>query len=260
MALARRGVQHIIVADIELKDSEETVQLISKLGLGTSSRVVKCDCSSSADVDSLIDGTEKKEGPVDAFFANAGFGGDFGGADAASEELWKKMMAVNVYQSYFASRRLMPELAQRGGCFAITSSAAGLMTQMGSMLYSTTKHASRAIAEWLSITYGGYGLHVACLCPQAVETKMTAAMAAEHGGAAAAGPAGLDGIHSAEFTAECLMKALEAGKFLALPHAEVEKYMKFKANDVDKWLGAMRKNMKQNFAPMLEPMLFKSKL
>lgn len=246
LGVARRGVRAVVVADLDLPAAEETAQLVRDLGLGTSARATKCNVSLPEDVDKLIGDTEKQEGAVDAFFANAGIGGDFGGVDGASLELWQRMMGVNVYQSVYAARRLLPDLAKRGGCFAVTSSAAGLMMQMGSIAYTTTKHASRALAEWLSVTYGGSGLHVACLCPQAVETKMTAM---------GAGVAGLDGMLSAGETAESLFKTLEDGKFLALPHAEVDTYMKRKANDIDRWLKGMRRSQEKVLGPLLKSKL-----
>merc|ERR1719265_391811 len=154
-------------------------------------------------------------------------------------------MGVNVYQSVMAARRLLPALAERQGAFAIVSSAAGLMMQLGSVAYTTTKHASRALAEWLCVTYGDQGLHVACLCPQAVESKMTAS---------GAGPAGGDGMISADAASESLFQALEQGHFLALPHPEVDKYMKRKAEDVDRWIRGMRRVQKQ-FLPLMQSRL-----
>lgn len=240
LGLARRGVASIVVADLDALGAEETAAQVRSIG--STARAVHCDVSSPSGVDSLIGDTERCEGQVDAFFANAGIGGDFGWVDSASDELWQRMMGVNVYQSVYAARRLLPGLAHRNGCFAVVSSAAGLLSQMGSVAYTTTKHASRALAEWLSITYGDLGLHVACLCPQAVESKMTAN---------GTGPAGLDGIVSADVAAECLFKALEAGRFLALPHPEVDKYVKRKAEDIDRWLIGMRRLQAKVLGPFL---------
>jgi len=239
--LAKRGVKSIVVVDVDARGAEETAEQLRHFG-GCSSRAARCDVSTEADVNRLIDDVEQNEGLIDVFMANAGIGGDFGLVDGASMELWHRMMGVNVYQSVYAARRLLPSLAERGGCFTVTSSAAGLMMQMGSIAYTTTKHASRALAEWLAVTYGDAGLRVACLCPQAVETKMTA------GGT---GVAGLDGLIGADVACESLFKAVESGQFLALPHPEVATYVKRKAEDIDRWMKGMRKVQ----AKVLEPML-----
>ena len=58
---------------------------------------------------------------------------------------------------------------------------------MNSASYSLTKHAAVGFAEWLSIVYGndadlGNAVTISCLCPQGVNTAMTANM--ENGGVA----------------------------------------------------------------------------
>ena len=67
------------------------------------------------------------------------------------------------------------EMLERGdGYLLSTASAAGVLTQVGAMVYSVTKHAAVSIAEWLSITYGDRGIKVSCLCPLGVRTPTQA--------------------------------------------------------------------------------------
>ena len=64
---------------------------------------------------------------------------------------------------------------ERGGGYLFsTSSAAGLLTSIGSVTYAVSKHAAVALAAWISITYVDRGIKVTVLCPQAVRTPMTA--------------------------------------------------------------------------------------
>ena len=125
-------------------------------------------------------------------------------------------------------------MLERGeGYFLNTSSAAGLLSQVGSAPYSVTKHAAIGFAEWLSITYGKRGIKVSVLCPQAVRTAMTA------GGDG--GVAGLDGMLEPDKLADTVMETLESERFLCLPHPEVLTYMRRKTDDYDRWLGGMRR-------------------
>ena len=112
------------------------------------------------------------------------------------------------------------------------ASAAGLLSQVGSVTYAVTKHACVALAEWLSITYGDRGIKVSVLCPQAVRTPMTA------GGA---GVAGVDGMLETPVVAEAVVQTLRDERFLVLPHAEVAEYIKRKTADYDRWLKGMRR-------------------
>jgi len=54
----------------------------------------------------------------------------------------------------WAARALLPEMVERGeGYLLSTASAAGILTQVGALVYSVTKHAAVAVAEWLNINY-----------------------------------------------------------------------------------------------------------
>ncbi len=135
----------------------------------------------------------------------------------------------------YAARHLVPRMVERGGGYLLnTCSAAGLLSQIGSAPYSVTKHAALGFAEWLAITYGDRGLVVSALCPQAVESKMTAGF---EGG----GVAGVDGMLTPEQVAEAVVEGLGDERFLILPHPEVLDYFQRKASDYDRWLGGMRR-------------------
>jgi len=47
----------------------------------------------------------------------------------------------------------------------------GLITSLESAIYAVTKHASLALAEWISMTYGDRGIRVSAV-PQGVRTNM----------------------------------------------------------------------------------------
>lgn len=121
----------------------------------------------------------------------------------------------------------------------ITASAAGLLSQIGSLPYSVTKHAAVGLAENLSITYGDQGIQIFLLCPQAVESEMTR-------GYAGGGVAGVDGLMKVEQLADAVMESFAADEFLILPHKEVKSYMQRKAADYDRWLKGMR-SLQQRF-------------
>ena len=70
------------------------------------------------------------------------------------------------------------------------------------------------------------------VCPQAVRTRMTA----QGGGVAA-----VDGMMEAEQVADCVMAALQEGRFMVLPHPEVKDYMQRKTADYDRWILGMQR-------------------
>ena len=152
----------------------------------------------------------------------------------------------------YAARAVLPSMIARGeGYLLNTASAAGLLTQIGSMAYSMTKAAAVSLAEWLAISHHHQGIRVSVLCPQAVATNIVAnspdnraAREASGDDAAAAfegGVASGDGVlDPAEVAAMCL-DAIRDERFLILPHPEVATYVERKATDRDRWLAGMRR-------------------
>src|ERR1700733_8110476 len=81
----------------------------------------QCDVGQEKDIRHLIEETEARFGPIALFCSNAGI---------------------------------------VGGYFLNTISAAGLLSQVGSPAYSTTKHAAVGFAENLAISHRAHGIKV----------------------------------------------------------------------------------------------------
>ena len=194
---------------------------------------VRCDVSREEDVRRFIDTVEAALGDIDIFIANAGVGfGDPGVAASADDAAWEASWKVNVMQSVYAARELLPRWVERGsGTFVVVASAAGLLNQIGSASYSATKHAAVALAENIQITHARDGIRVHCVCPQFVRTDMTAHMDLPEGSPLS--------LLEPKDVAESLRSAMAEGRFLALPHAVVAKYERNRVSDRERWLAGM---------------------
>jgi NAD(P)-dependent dehydrogenase (short-subunit alcohol dehydrogenase family) len=199
---------------------------------------IAADMTDEASIRSMIDAAEEAHGPIDLYFANAGVA--LGTDPMDDEALWERSFAVNVHAHRWAARRLLPDWLARGeGYFCSTASAAGLLAQIGSAPYSVTKHAAVAFAEWLSITYGGRGLRVSCLCPQGVNTDMLQGGDQLADGGEVVRSVGT--VLEPDDVAETVYQAVVAERFLILPHPEVADYLRLKATEPERWLAGMRK-------------------
>jgi NAD(P)-dependent dehydrogenase (short-subunit alcohol dehydrogenase family) len=246
-ALARRAAQEaaagVVVADLDGAAAEAVAAELGGLG-------AECDVTDEASLRALIERAEKELGPVDVFFANAGV---MAGSDEQTpDDRWDVAFAVNVRSHILAARLLVPGWLERGsGCFVVTASAAGLLTQIGVAPYAVTKHAAVAFAEWLSVTYGDRGIHVSCVCPMGVETPMLHATP-EDGGQSA----GLEAVRSAgeilspEAVADAVVAGLADERFLILPHPEVLEFFRRKGADYDRWLAGMRRLRRASESPV----------
>ncbi|HAQ42948.1 MAG TPA: short-chain dehydrogenase, partial [Acidimicrobiaceae bacterium] len=162
----------------------------------------------------------------------------------------QRMWEVHVMSHVYAARAAVPIMVANGGGYLLnTASAAGLLTQLGSLQYSITKAAAVSLGEFLAITYGERGIKVSVLCPQAVETNILAnspdQLDQDRG---TPGSAAGDGVLTAEQLADTVMDCMAEERFLVLPHPEVQTYRERKANDVDRWINGMQRFQSQLFA------------
>jgi len=228
-ALARRwaadGARAVVVVDRDAAAAEAAAATYGGLGLGV-------DVTDEAAVVALVERVERELGPIDIFFSNAGAGGAGGGVEA-SNAAWQAQWELHVMAHVYAARAVLPSMLARGeGYLVHTASAAGLLAAVGSAPYSVTKAACIKLAETISIAHGDQGIGVSVLCPQGVNTAMAPRQL---------GDGGTDGIVEPEYVAEVVTEAVRTGRFLILPHPEVQTYVERKAADPDRWLGGMRR-------------------
>ena len=229
---AREGAKAVIVAD---RNGEGAAAVAKEIG----GEAVTLDVSDGAAVAAMVAEIEARHGGIDLFCSNAGVGdGDPDKQSAASspDAVWNRAWNVNVMAHVHAARAVIPGMQARGGGYLLnTISAAGLLSQIGGAVYSTTKHAAVGFAESLAITHGDQGIKVSILCPQGVDTAML------RQGDSASQAQNLDGVLTPDDVAESVVQGLAAESFLILPHPVVLTYMQRKSADYDRWIGGMRR-------------------
>ena len=230
-AFSKAGAAAIVAADIDEAG-------INALKDEINCAAFKCDVAVESDITGLIDKVERHCGPISLFCSNAGIAAGFDPSSDnvafAANDVWARSWAVNVMAHVYAARALVPHMRSRGGGYFLnTASAAGLLSQIGSAVYATTKHAAIGFAESLAIAHRAHGIKVSVLCPQGVDTKMLHAIPK--------GPQWNDGLLSPDQVAAITLDGLAAESFLILPHPEVSRYMHNKIENYDRWIGGMAK-------------------
>jgi NAD(P)-dependent dehydrogenase (short-subunit alcohol dehydrogenase family) len=221
----------LVVADRDLVGAQRIAEEVGGLA-------VELDAGSEDSVEALIAKATDANGPIDVFISNAGVPGGRGGPETP-DDAWDEAWRVNVMAHVWAARALLPDMLERGEGYLInTASAAGLLTQVSSLVYSVTKHAAVSLAEWMSIEYADRGVRVSCICPQGVRTPMLELAMDEPAGAAALTAGGLI---EPEDVADAVVAGIQAERLLILPHENVAGFMALKGSDPERWLRGMRR-------------------
>ncbi len=241
----------IAVVDVNLQSAQKVAGEVGGIAL-------KADVANEQAIIAAIDTTERELGPIDLFVSNAGvaFGDGPGGAASAPNEHWQACLDVNLMAHVYAARAMIPRMIERGGgCLVNVASAAGLLNQIGEAAYTASKHAAVGFAESLAITHGDDGIQVCLVCPQAVATHMLGIDEDAATSEAGVGFGGndIDGILSPEYVADCILAAVQEGRFLVLPHPQVTTYLRRKANDRDRWVRGMRRYRRRLAGILTDP-------
>lgn len=231
----RRGAAKVVVADL---NGDQASRVAAEVG----GDALEIDVSDETAYAAAISAIESEHGPIGLFCSNAGYvtTGGLEDSNASIEKMWQ----VHVMAHITAARAVVPSMIANGGGHLLqTASAAGLLTQIGSLAYSVTKHAAVALAEWLSITHHHQNIGVSVLCPQAVRTNiiLNSPDRIEDPENEGFGVAAGDGILEPGEVAAMSLDAVSEGRFWVLPHPEVAEYHKRKATDVERWLAGMRR-------------------
>lgn len=98
------------------------------------------DVSKAKDTEKFVETTLEVHGKIDIFFANAGIEGTSKPIAEYPEEIFDRVIAVNLKGVWLGCKHVIPKMTE-GGSVIITSSVAGLKGFAGLGAYVTSKHA-----------------------------------------------------------------------------------------------------------------------
>ena len=236
-ALAERfaadGARGVVVADINAEWARKVADRIGGVGVG-------CDVANPDSMAALVTIAQRAFGTIDVFCSNAGFTDPAPGDLSQPVDAWHRIVDVNLMAHVWAARAVLPAMVAQGeGYLVQTISSAALITGPSGPGYTLTKHGALGFAEWLALNYGEQGIRVSCLCPNAVYTGMFGRPLDDESAAPPDGGA-LGQLLMPEDVAGCVIEAMDAERFLILPHPRVGDSFRRKATDYDAWLDRAR--------------------
>ena len=137
---------------------------------------VKCDVTSTAEVDAAFAFAEEQFGPVQVLVSNAGLTKD-GLLLRMSEESFTSVIDANLTAAYrVAKRAAQGMLRARAGRIIFMSSVVGLLGSAGQANYAASKAGLVGLARSLARELGSRSITVNVVAPGPVATDMTAAL------------------------------------------------------------------------------------
>jgi len=129
------------------------------------------DVSKSVDVQHYINETVKMFGKIDIFFNNAGIEGVVKPIIDYPEEIFDKVISVNVKGIWLGNKYALPQMKD-GGSIIMTSSLSGILGSINLSAYITSKHAVVGIMRATAIEAAPQKIRVNSVHPGPVNNRM----------------------------------------------------------------------------------------
>jgi len=136
---------------------------------------IACHVGRPGDLDQLVRTTIRELGPVDIVVNNSATNIGQGSALDITDEMFDKMMEINVKSALRLVRLTVPDMIarKRGGSIINVVSIAGVRPQPGGLLYSTSKAALIMMTKSWAKEFGRHGVRSNAIAPGLIQTDFS---------------------------------------------------------------------------------------
>lgn len=158
----------IVIADIHAENGLAVAE-----SLGENGHFIQTDVSDNADMKALIDGAITHFGGLNIMVNNAGMGHVPQPLEVIDEDMFDRLINVNVKSVFLAARYAVPYFkAQKSGVFLNVASTGGVSPRPNLTWYNVTKGAVITATRGMAVELAPFGIRCNAINPVAGETPL----------------------------------------------------------------------------------------
>ncbi|XP_008838066.1 dehydrogenase/reductase SDR family member 4 isoform X1 [Nannospalax galili] len=178
LAIARRLAEdgaHVVISSRKQQNVDRTVATLQGEGLSVTGIV--CHVGKAEDRERLVTTAVNRHGGIDILVSNAAVNPFFGNMMDVTEDVWDKVLKINVTATAMMTKAVVPEIEKRGGgSVVIVASVAGFAPFPNLGPYNVSKTALLGLTKNLASELASKNIRVNCLAPGLIKTHFSSVL------------------------------------------------------------------------------------
>lgn len=162
----------VVIADIDADGAQTSADLVT--GSQAEVEVVVGDISTMAGASAMVERTVARFGGIDVLVNNAGIAQfDSTGSWNCTEEVWDRLVQVDLKSVYLCSKLAIPHMVQRGRGAVVNISSIAASVSIGGAAYAAAKGGIVSYTRHVAPELAPLGIRMNCVAPGFMRSPMS---------------------------------------------------------------------------------------